>query len=50
MIAGLLVRDRGAGWAGKMHDFEALEADSAEPFFEIRSGIFEGIAEFDQHV
>ena len=31
----LLVSDRGAGWAGEMDDFEAIEADFAAPFFEI---------------
>ena len=46
----LLVRDRGAGRAGKMDDFEALEADFATPFFEIDGGIVKRIAEFDQHV
>ena len=35
----LLVRDRSAGWAGKMDDFEAFEADFAAPFFEIGGGI-----------
>ena len=35
----LLVRDGGAGWAGKMDDFEALEADFAAPFFKIGSRI-----------
>ena len=30
-----LVRDRRAGWTGKMDDFEAREADFATPFFEI---------------
>ena len=46
----LLVRDRRAGWAGEMDDFEALEADFATPFFEIGGRIIERIAEFDQHV
>ena len=46
----LLVRDGRAGWAGKMDDFEALEADFAAPFFEIGGRIIERVAEFDQHV
>jgi len=46
----LLVSDRGAGWAGKMDDFEALEPDFEAPFFEIGGGIIERVAEFDQHV
>src|SRR5262245_7671520 len=46
----LLVRNRGAGWAGKMDDFEALEAGFATPFFEIGGGIIERVAEFNQHV
>ena len=46
----LFVRDGGAGWAGKMDDFEALEADFAAPFFEIGGRIIERVAEFDQHV
>ena len=45
-----LVSDRGAGWAGKVDHFEALEADFAAPFLEIHSGIIERVAEFDQHV
>src|SRR5438132_2902999 len=43
----LFVCDGGAGWAGKMNDFEELEADFAAPFFEISSEIIERIAEFD---
>jgi hypothetical protein len=46
----LFVCDCGAGRAGKMDDFEALEADFATPFFEIGGGIIERIAEFDQRV
>ena len=46
--AKLLVRDRRAGWAGKMNDFEALEANFAAPFFEIGGRIIERVAEFDQ--
>ena len=46
----LLIRDRRAGWACKMDDFEALEADFAAPFLEIRGRIIERLAEFDQHV
>jgi hypothetical protein len=46
----LLVRDRGAGWAGKMDDFEPLETDFATPFFEISGRIIERVTEFDQHV
>ena len=46
----LFVRDGRAGWAGKMDDFEALEADFAAPFFEIGGRIIERVAEFDQHV
>jgi hypothetical protein len=46
----LLVRDCRARWAGKMDDFEALEADFATPFFEIGGRIIERVAEFDQHV
>jgi len=45
-----LVSDRGARWAGKVDHFEALEADFAAPFLEIRGGIIERVAEFDQHV
>ena len=41
----LLVRDCGAGRAGKIDDFEALEADFATPFFEIGGRIIERIAE-----
>ena len=37
----LLVRDGRAGGAGKMDDFEALEADCAAPFFEIGGRIIE---------
>ena len=46
----LLVRDRSTGWAGKVDDFEALEADCAAPFFKIGGRMIEGVAEFDQHV
>ena len=46
----LFVSDGRAGWAGKMDDFEALEADFAAPFFEIGGRIIERVAEFDQHV
>src|SRR5262245_54149979 len=46
----LFVRDGGAGWARKMDDFEAFEADFAAPFFEIGGGVIERVAEFDQHV
>ena len=46
----LLVRDRGAGWARKMDDFEAPEADFAAPLFEIGGRIIERVAEFNQHV
>ena len=45
-----LVSDCGAGWAGKMDDFEMLEADFAAPFLEIGGRIVERVAEFDQHV
>src|SRR6266550_7335365 len=46
----LLVRDCSTRRAGKMDDFEAVEADFAAPFFEIGSRIIECVAEFDQHV
>jgi len=46
----LFVRDCRAGWARKMDDFEALKADFAAPFFEIRGRIIERVAEFDQHI
>ena len=46
----LFVSDRGAGWTGKMDDFEAIEADFATPFFEIGGGIIERVAEFNQHI
>ena len=46
----LLVRDRRAGWARKMDNFEAVEADFAAPFLEIGGRIIERVAEFDQHV
>jgi len=46
----LFVRDGRARWAGKVDDFEALEADFAAPFFEIGGRIIERVAEFDQHV
>ena|SRR5690242_17073373 len=44
------VRNRSAGWAGKMDDLEAFEADFAAPFFEIGRRIVERVAEFKQHV
>jgi hypothetical protein len=31
----IYLRDRRAGWAGKMDDFEALEADFTAPVFKI---------------
>ena len=46
----LLVRDCSTRRAGKMDDFEAIEADFAAPFFEIGGRIIERVAEFDQHV
>ena len=49
-IRYLLVRDRRAGWACKMDDFEALEADFAAPFLEIGGRIIERVTEFNQHV
>jgi hypothetical protein len=46
----LFVSDRRAGWAGEVDHFEALEADFATPFLEIRGGIIKRVTEFDQHV
>ena len=43
----LLVRDRSAGWAGKMDDFEAIEAGFVAPFFKIGGRIIERVAEFE---
>src|SRR5262245_28974657 len=48
--AYLFVSDGGARRAGKMDDFEALKSDFAAPSFEIRGGVIERVAEFDQHV
>src|SRR6516162_7969888 len=49
-ILSSLVRDGGTRRAGEMDYFEALETDFATPFREIRRGIIECVAEFDQHV
>src|SRR6266576_4409240 len=46
----LLVRDCSTRRAGKMDDFEAVEADCAAPFFEIGSRIIERVADFNQHL
>src|SRR6185295_9983038 len=44
------VSHRRAGWTGEVDDFKALEADFAAPFTEVRAGIIERIAKFDEHI
>src|SRR6266853_6756752 len=47
---GLFIGDGGAGGAGEVDDLEAFEAGVLAPAAEIRAGIIEGVAEFDEHV
>ena len=50
LVICLLVGHRRARWPGEVDDFEAFEADFAAPLAEVRAGIIEGVAEFDEHV
>ncbi len=49
-ILWLFVGDCRARRSGKMNDLEPCEADPATPPAEVRSGIIERIAKFDEHV
>src|SRR6185436_13489998 len=44
------VSHRRAGRASQMDDFKPFEADFAAPLAEVRAGIVERVAEFDEHV
>src|SRR5437667_8433400 len=44
------VSHRRAGRAGEVDHFKAFEADFAAPLAEVRAGIVERVAKFDEHV
>src|SRR6059036_236059 len=46
----LLVCHCRAGRAGEVDDFKTFEAGFAAPFAEVRAGVVERVAEFDEHV
>src|SRR5205814_1141161 len=44
------VSHRRAGWTGEVDDLKTFETDFAAPLAEVRAGIVEGVAKFDEHV